>query len=128
MEDILIFITLVFGVLNLILFFKIWGMTNQVKKLNSKIEDDKDYMKYLWLGDRQKAYEALCRTMYEELSKNDNWRCKVAVGKKAAPVYHSVLRDDIEKYKRRFERMGMKIPERFSSVENMLKFGTDYND
>lgn len=128
MEEIFIFVTLAFGILNLILFFKVWGMTNQVRKINSKIESGKDYRKYLWLGDKQKAYEALCRAMYDELSQNEDWRCKVAVGRKASPGYYSILRDDIEKYRRRFEQIGMKIPERFSSIENMLKFGAGYND
>jgi len=45
MNDFLAIIILVFGILQIILFFKIWGMTNDVDKiyqlLNKKIGDDK---------------------------------------------------------------------------------------
>lgn len=34
MEVVYCLIGVIFGVLNLILFFKIWGMTNDVKELN----------------------------------------------------------------------------------------------
>lgn len=37
MEDFLAFIVFVFGVLNIILFFKIWGMTNNVSAMRKKI-------------------------------------------------------------------------------------------
>lgn len=37
MEDFLAFIVFVFGVLNIILFFKIWGMTNNVAAMRKKI-------------------------------------------------------------------------------------------
>lgn len=37
MEVVFCFIGLVFGVLNLVLFFKIWGMTNDVKELKDAL-------------------------------------------------------------------------------------------
>ena len=38
MEDFLIVIAVIFGLLNLILFFKIWGMTDNVKDIKDYLE------------------------------------------------------------------------------------------
>ena len=37
MEIIILIVTFVFGVLNIILFFKIWGMTNDVRRIANKL-------------------------------------------------------------------------------------------
>lgn len=37
MEEFIIIVSLIFGILNLILFFKIWGMTNDVKRIANKV-------------------------------------------------------------------------------------------
>ena len=44
MIDFLTIILLIFGVLQIILFFKVWGMTNDIKEIRNKyliVEDDK---------------------------------------------------------------------------------------
>lgn len=62
---------LVFSVLQIILFFKIWGMTNDVEKIkyNSKrnillVQSQACYLK----GDVEKAKELLVESFYLELS------------------------------------------------------------
>ena len=40
MEPILIIVLVVIAVLNLILFFKVWGMTNDTKKIRMLLEED----------------------------------------------------------------------------------------
>ena len=43
MESITLFVSIViavFGILQIILFFKIWGMTNDVKDLKNKLESN----------------------------------------------------------------------------------------
>lgn len=43
MEDIITFtgvVMIVFGILQIILFFKIWGMTNNVSKIKGKLEEN----------------------------------------------------------------------------------------
>lgn len=42
MIDFLTIILLVFGVLQIILFFKIWGMTNDIKEIRNKYLKDED--------------------------------------------------------------------------------------
>lgn len=40
METFMTIVFLVFGILQIILFFKIWGMTNNVKKIKNKLFED----------------------------------------------------------------------------------------
>ena len=39
MEDFILFIAFVFGVLQIILFFKLWAMTNDVRKIKTMMEN-----------------------------------------------------------------------------------------
>jgi hypothetical protein len=40
METFMAIVFLVFGILQIILFFKVWGMTNNVKKIKDKLSED----------------------------------------------------------------------------------------
>ena len=40
--DFLTIILLIFGVLQIILFFKVWGMTNDIKEIRNKYLKDED--------------------------------------------------------------------------------------
>ena len=42
MEDLLIIIGSIWGILNIILFFKLWGMTNDVSAIKKLLETSKD--------------------------------------------------------------------------------------
>lgn len=42
MSDFLTIILLIFGVLQIILFFKVWGMTNDIKEIRNKYLKDED--------------------------------------------------------------------------------------
>lgn len=42
MIDFLTIILLIFGVLQIILFFKVWGMTNDIKDIRNKYLKDED--------------------------------------------------------------------------------------
>lgn len=45
MIDFLTIVLLVFGVLQIILFFKIWGMTNDIREMRNKYLKDEDEKK-----------------------------------------------------------------------------------
>ncbi len=45
MIDFLTIILLIFGVLQIILFFKVWGMTNDIKDIRNKYLKDEDEKK-----------------------------------------------------------------------------------
>lgn len=42
MIDFLTIILLIFGILQIILFFKVWGMTNDIKEIRNKYLKDED--------------------------------------------------------------------------------------
>jgi len=42
MIDFLTIVLLIFGVLQIILFFKVWGMTNDIKEIRNKYLKDED--------------------------------------------------------------------------------------
>ena len=49
MDLLIIFVTIVAGVLNIILFFKVWGMTTNVKTIKNFICEKKLSRKDIWL-------------------------------------------------------------------------------
>lgn len=51
MIDFLTIVLLIFGVLQIILFFKIWGMTNDIREIRNK---------YLKNEDEKRREEAVC--------------------------------------------------------------------
>ena len=74
MERISLFVSIViivFGVLQIILFFKLWGMTNNVKKiankLNSRISWNDQIQIELLKGNKDKAQELLIEKFFIEI-------------------------------------------------------------
>lgn len=47
METFMAIVFLVFGILQIILFFKVWGMTNDVKKIKNKLYEDNFPVEYI---------------------------------------------------------------------------------
>lgn len=74
-EDLItLVIYVVWGILSIILFFKVWGMTNDVRELRNKyVVDEKNVSlyvivaKYMQLGDREKAKEVTMERMNSTL-------------------------------------------------------------
>lgn len=71
MYTVLSIILIVFAVLQIILFFKVWAMTNDVKEMAKKMEckfEPVDYIrKALIKGDKDKAVELLTDALAQEL-------------------------------------------------------------
>ncbi len=72
MIDILSIVLLIFGVLQIILFFKVWGMTNDVKKMKERLEKDQSNEDSIIIeaqskvleGDKEKAYKLYQKAFY----------------------------------------------------------------
>ena len=70
MIDFLTIILLIFGVLQIILFFKVWGMTSDVRKIkNNTINSFDEAHKQIIIGNKEKAFEIYQRLYVEELIK-----------------------------------------------------------
>lgn len=73
MEALIVCILVGYGILQIILFFKIWGMTNNITKINNKIYYKKKYdaikeAKIMYYkGDLDKAKDILDTAFYKRL-------------------------------------------------------------
>ena len=71
MYTVLAIIMIVFAILQIILFFKVWGMTNNVKEITKKLECDLEPVDYirkaLLKGDKEKSEDLLTDALAQEL-------------------------------------------------------------
>lgn len=124
MENLLTFtgiIMMVFGVLQIILFFKMWMMTNDVRKIKEKLKCSNSTLwevrRALLKGDNELAKELLMNCLLDDLERYGNG----GVG------FNSI--DEIwKKYDASFKQLEMEIPERlkqlksFSDIRNIITF------
>jgi len=104
-------IIVVMGILQIILFFKVWIMTNDVKALKNKYTySDSDFKQYIMRGKLDDAYNFLINEIYLRLTsirythtKKENFIAK------AQPI--------IDEYIRLATIMGRNLPEHMTSAE-----------
>lgn len=96
-------IAIVVGVLQIVLFFKIWVMTNDVKKIKEKMDADIEIDRIdkiriaLLKGDKQKAIELLTDKLATELVKKSSEEFITPEG----------IKDIKEKYAKEFAKLGV---------------------
>lgn len=125
MEGILNFISIifiVFGILQIILFFKMWGMTNDVNKITRKIQCDKDktwsVRRALLSGDKELAKKELMNCLISDFELFGD----------GGYGFNSTS-DIIAKYEPAFQQLGMEIPESlkniksYADIKDIIKFG-----
>lgn len=69
MIDFLTIVLLIFGVLQIILFFKVWGMTNDVNRIKKKLEiqpESEAQIKVL-NGEKEKAFDLYQKAFYKSI-------------------------------------------------------------
>lgn len=115
MDNLLLFagiVMITFGILQIILFFKIWGMTNNISNINKKIShtniDDLQWQirKALLKGDKQTASNLLFDGFISELEKIEYTY--------NSDEYISKLKDRYTKY---FEKIGLPLPHIFENIK-----------
>lgn len=96
-------ITIIVAVLQIVLFFKIWVMTNDVKKIKEKMDADIEIDRIdkiriaLLKGDKQKAIELLTDKLATELVKKSSEDFVTPEG----------IKDIKEKYAKEFAKLGV---------------------
>lgn len=124
MEEITMFVSIViivFGVLQIILFFKLWGMTNDVERIKNKLNIDPtiDIRVYLLKKDYEGAYNAIYESFIKEVAKK---RDIYTSWKSFKTPYNSL----INLYKPWFEKVdrisGIKRTPNFEEVINEVTF------
>ena len=87
MEGFLIFISIIFGVLSLILFFKIWGLCNDIKQLKNHYliqnEDlDTEFEFFVKIGEIEKAKRILYKQIFSSnYFSNQEWKSSSKITK-----------------------------------------------
>lgn len=117
-------ILIIFGVLQIILFFKIWGMTNDVNKITSKLQCEKDntwnVRRALLYGDKELAKKELMNCIISDFEKFGD-----------GGYGFNQVEDIIAKYDPAFKQLGMDIPENlkniksYADIKNIITFGTN---
>lgn len=103
MEILTAIIAIVVGVLQIVLFFKLWSMTNDVKKIKEKMDADIEIDRIekiriaLLKGDKQKAIELLTDKLATELVKKSSEEFVTPEG----------IKDIKEKYAKEFAKLGV---------------------
>ncbi len=112
MELLISIILFVFAVLQIILFFKIWGMTNNVKKIVDKLHCDDDKLwavrRALMAGDKELAKKELLECIVTEFEQR---------GYSNTLLSH-VFTNIVKRYEPAFKQLGMEIPEFFTKVKS----------
>lgn len=144
MEGFVLFLMIVFGILQIILFFKIWGATNDIDKLKSTICDkthsvDRDkYIRKMYLLNKSNEAEVFLNESYSEeiiaiysdcirncSVENKIWHNGVYVSTSEA---FSIRKDELtETYKPFYQLFGLNIPTQFMDInfETLQNIGND---
>lgn len=111
MIDFLTIVLLIFGVLQIILFFKIWGMTNDVNRITKKPQCEKD-----------KTWNVRRALLYgdQELAKRELMDCIISDFEKFGDGGYgfNCVEDIISKYEPAFKQLGMEIPDNLKAIKS----------
>lgn len=137
MIDFLSIVLLIFGVLQIFLFFKMWGMTNDVRKIRNNLNKISQKTNMILLeaqmcamkGEKEKSYELYMESFHksvidlfeESISKfgdKDNLEYEYR-----NEFYKDQYKKIIKYYNRRIEKLGMKLDsEKFDSYEKIYSY------
>lgn len=106
-------ILLVFGVLQIILFFKLWGMTNNVRNIWWKMDESGMIRFYMMTSQKEKAYQCIISQLYNELSNNIPFMSKEGFCDKTEGI--------IEKYRKMVKEIGYELPDMLSKPDEFYE-------
>ncbi|MBR4047295.1 MAG: hypothetical protein IKK07_02415 [Bacteroides sp.] len=123
----------VWGILEIILFFKIWGATNDIDKLKSAICDGKkgngmsSYLKKMYLlGKEDEAYNYLNEAFSDEIVrihtkclKESNADGEIVYNGVYEPIetaFNKMINITTDEYLQYYQSIGKEIPSRFKSI------------
>ena len=124
MEAFVVIISLIWGILSLILFFKIWGMTNNVEKFTKIYIREKDIENNLLksryfklIGDKNN----LKQNYIKEFMTNVEKSYSIITHDKDAT--HLSIAGLVDKLKQQYASIGEELP---STISNLKTFGDYY--
>jgi hypothetical protein len=132
MESFVVFITFIGAILDIILFFKLWGMTNDIRELkkdhfdNHMPEDVPQLRAYLrehyFLGDKDKVKRALILDFLDNLNIKCN-SSRSSYLEADNPTLDTDITKYVEKLKIQFAKVNLDVP---SEILNLKTFRDYY--
>ncbi len=132
MESLIVFIALIVAILNIILFFKLWGMTNDIRELKKDHfdthmpEDIPQLRAYLRenyiLGDNEKIKRVLIHEFLDKINTKCNSNRSSYIDT-TDPVLDTDITPYIQNLKKQFAKVNMDVPE---PILNMRTFRDYY--
>lgn len=113
METVLLVVVLVFAILQIILFFKVWGMTNDVDKIRKKYLVEADY--YDLVKEYYKGNPELASLLFENIYREYE---KLYLHKSEYDDYKDVRSHYMPIYK----KAGIKFPAVLNSINSQEDF------
>lgn len=132
MDSFIVFITFIGAILDIILFFKLWGMTNDIRELkkdhfdNHMPEDIPQLRAYLrehyFLGDKDKVKRALILDFLDNLNTKCN-SSRSSYLEANNPTLDTDITKYVEKLKIQFAKVNLDVP---SEILNLKTFRDYY--
>lgn len=112
-------IIIVFGILQIILFFKVWGMTNRIVSIDNKLKNQKyNYEFYMLIGEKEKAYHTLMEDLVTRLlvlrSETYGDEEFIKSANREIPYYVNLIKN-----------AGFETPDYLISAESFLKYRSE---
>lgn len=113
-------VVIIFGILQIILFFKLWGMTNNIRDIREKIgarpnetysQLEKSIWQLLLENKKEKAIEFLNCNLSAELIKSTHW---------GGETTDNIIQSIKNRYRKYYEKLGVPFPEQVEKI-NTLK-------
>jgi hypothetical protein len=110
-----VFVLLIAGVLNVILLYKIWCMTNDVKKIREKFCLDTTFIKskvrqlYL-IGDIETAYNALNTYIVDEVENIYQRTLVIQISLEKEKKFTSGIAELVKRYENTYKVIGKEFP------------------
>lgn len=133
MEILTAIVLMVAGVLQIVLFFKIWGMTNDVEKLTERFCTQESskllspfffIAKYKVLGQPQKAIDLLLKRLD---AKQDELLLSVYNSQVSYEAAEAEWKEALEYCEKFLQKLGSNVPDGYKNF-SFLTFKTDYED
>ncbi|RHR72427.1 hypothetical protein DWW69_16150 [Bacteroides sp. AF16-49] len=116
-------VIIAFGILQIILFFKVWGMTNDVKTMKDELvgSNSKDLRKIqlnkcILKGNKNKIADLLFDMMFNDIQSCYNKSLSYSGGETYFITQISTLKKE---YKEKYSKYGINFPEAIDKIEKL---------
>jgi uncharacterized membrane protein YgaE (UPF0421/DUF939 family) len=112
MEIFIIIISIIVAILNIILFFKIWDATDNIKEIKNAISKDSSLRFLLLTNDNDKIYNQLNKNLFDDLCNIAKKYFETSENFSFTKEKEQILND----YSKSYSKINKQIPNKFFTV------------